>query len=55
MDCLRSGTRLPLGYVGFDEVAAAGILVMGHRTGGGISVYQFDADKLTLDRAWVVD
>ena len=33
----------------------AGVLVMGHRTGGGISVYQFDADKLTLDRVWVVE
>lgn len=34
---------------------AAGILVTGHRTGGGISVYQFDADKLTLERVWVVE
>ena len=33
----------------------AGVLVMGHRSGGGISVYQFDADKLTLERTWVVE
>lgn len=32
----------------------AGVLVMGHRSGGGISVYRFDADKLTLERTWVV-
>ncbi|MDY6799069.1 MAG: hypothetical protein SVX28_10090 [Pseudomonadota bacterium] len=33
----------------------AGILVMGHRSGGGISVYRFDADALTLERVWVVE
>ncbi|KPP99739.1 MAG: hypothetical protein HLUCCO03_15545 [Marinobacter sp. HL-58] len=33
----------------------AGVLVMGHRTGGGISVYHFDADNLTLNRTWVVE
>lgn len=33
----------------------AGVLVMGHRTGGGISVYHFDADELMLERTWVVD
>ncbi|MDX1801502.1 MAG: WD40 repeat domain-containing protein, partial [Marinobacter sp.] len=32
----------------------AGVLVMGHRSGGGISVYRFDADTLTLERTWVV-
>ena len=32
----------------------AGVLVMGHRYGGGISVYRFDADTLTLERTWVV-
>jgi len=31
----------------------AGVLVMGHRSGGGISVYQFDHEELTLERAWV--
>ena len=33
----------------------AGVLVMGHRSGGGISVYRFDADNLTLKRTWVVE
>lgn len=33
----------------------AGILVMGHRSGGGISVYKFDPDALTLERTWVVE
>ncbi len=33
----------------------AGILVMGHRSGGGISVYKFDPDSLTLERTWVVE
>lgn len=34
---------------------AAGILVMGHRSGGGISVYRFDPEALTLERIWVVE
>lgn len=33
----------------------AGVLVMGHRSGGGISVYRFDAEALTLEREWVVE
>lgn len=33
----------------------AGVLVMGHRSGGGISVYRFDAEALTLERVWVVE
>jgi len=33
----------------------AGVLVMGHRFGGGISVYRFDAEALTLEREWVVE
>ncbi|GGE51690.1 hypothetical protein GCM10011533_00010 [Streptosporangium jomthongense] len=33
----------------------AGILAMGHQSGGGISVYQFDPDELTLERVWVVE
>ncbi|PFG10060.1 hypothetical protein ATI45_2471 [Marinobacter sp. LV10MA510-1] len=33
----------------------AGILAMGHQSTGGISVYQFDPDKLTLERIWVVE
>ncbi|MBQ0833322.1 WD40 repeat domain-containing protein [Marinobacter sp.] len=33
----------------------AGILAMGHQSTGGISVYQFDPDKLTLERVWVVE
>ena len=33
----------------------AGVLVMGHRSGGGISVYRFDADTLTLKRTWVME
>lgn len=32
----------------------AGILAMGHQSTGGISVYQFDPDELTLERIWVV-
>ncbi|MGO1659294.1 MAG: WD40 repeat domain-containing protein [Marinobacter sp.] len=32
-----------------------GILAMGHQSSGGISVYQFDPDELTLDRVWVVE
>jgi len=33
----------------------AGILAMGHQSTGGISVYQFDPDQLTLERIWVVE
>ncbi len=33
----------------------AGILAMGHQSSGGISVYHFDADQLTLERIWVVE
>ncbi|MDO6824062.1 WD40 repeat domain-containing protein [Marinobacter sp. 1_MG-2023] len=33
----------------------AGILAMGHKAGGGISVYQFDPDELALERVWVVE
>ncbi|RBW51138.1 WD40 repeat domain-containing protein [Marinobacter sp. F3R11] len=33
----------------------AGILAMGHQSGGGISVYQFDPDELALERVWVVE
>ncbi|WP_217904940.1 WD40 repeat domain-containing protein, partial [Marinobacter lutaoensis] len=33
----------------------AGILVMGHRSGGGISVYRFNAEALTLERIWVAE
>ncbi|MGO1659292.1 MAG: WD40 repeat domain-containing protein [Marinobacter sp.] len=33
----------------------AGILAMGHQSSGGISVYRFDPDKLTLKRVWVVE
>ena len=33
----------------------AGILAMGHKSTGGISVYQFDPDQLTLERIWVVE
>ncbi|KKN08587.1 hypothetical protein LCGC14_1055160 [marine sediment metagenome] len=33
----------------------AGILAMGHQYTGGISVYQFDPDELTLERIWVVE
>jgi len=33
----------------------SGTLVMGHRSGGGISVYQFDPEALTLARVWVVE
>jgi len=32
----------------------SGILAMGHQSAGGISVYQFDPDELTLERIWVV-
>ncbi|MDN6319411.1 MAG: WD40 repeat domain-containing protein [Marinobacter sp.] len=32
----------------------SGILAMGHQSTGGISVYQFDPDELTLERVWVV-
>ena len=32
----------------------AGVLAMGHQSTGGISVYQFDPDELTLERVWVV-
>ncbi|MCL1476550.1 MAG: hypothetical protein MH219_02765 [Marinobacter sp.] len=32
----------------------SGTLVMGHQSTGGISVYQFDPEELTLERAWVV-
>jgi len=32
----------------------AGVLVMGHRSGGGISVYEFDAEALGVERTWVV-
>ena len=33
----------------------AGVLVMGHRSGGGISVYRFNAEALTLERIWVAE
>ena len=33
----------------------AGTLAMGHQSTGGISVYQFDPDELTLERVWVVE
>lgn len=33
----------------------SGILAMGHQSSGGISVYQFDPEALTLERIWVVD
>ena len=33
----------------------AGILAMGHQSTGGISLYQFDPDGLTLKRIWVVE
>lgn len=33
----------------------AGVLVMGHKSDGGLSVYQFDARTKTLERTWVVD
>jgi len=33
----------------------AGILAMGHKSTGGISVYKFDPDQLTLERIWVVE
>ena len=33
----------------------AGILAMGHQSTGGISVYQFDPEELTLERVWVVE
>ena len=33
----------------------AGILAMGHQSTGGISVYQFDPEELTLERIWVVE
>ncbi|WP_417516004.1 WD40 repeat domain-containing protein [Marinobacter sp.] len=33
----------------------AGILAMGHKSTGGISVYQFDPEQLTLERIWVVE
>jgi hypothetical protein len=36
-----------------DTAPEAGILVMGQRDGGGILVYQFDPEALTLDRVWV--
>jgi len=32
----------------------SGTLVMGHQSTGGISVYQFDPEELTLERVWVV-
>jgi hypothetical protein len=28
---------------------------MGHRSGGGISVYRFNAEALTLERIWVAE
>lgn len=33
----------------------AGVLVMGHKSDGGLSVYRFDAQTKTLERTWVVD
>jgi len=33
----------------------AGILAMGHQSSGGISIYQFDPENLTLERVWVVE
>ncbi|UQG59529.1 WD40 repeat domain-containing protein [Marinobacter sp. M3C] len=33
----------------------SGTLVMGHQSTGGISVYQFDPEELTLERVWVVE
>jgi hypothetical protein len=32
----------------------AGILAMDNQSTGGISVYQFNPDELTLKRIWVV-
>ncbi|MGO1500453.1 MAG: WD40 repeat domain-containing protein [Marinobacter sp.] len=32
-----------------------GILAMGHQSSGGISVYQFDPEELTLERVWMVE
>jgi len=32
----------------------AGVLVMGHQSGGGISVYEFDAEAFDMERVWVV-
>jgi len=31
----------------------SGVLVMGHRDSGGISVYEFDDEALELERVWV--
>lgn len=39
--------------VSIDTAPEAGVLVTGQHRGGGINVYQFDADKLTLERIWV--
>jgi len=36
-----------------DTAPKANILVMGQRDGGGILVYRFDPDELTLERVWV--
>jgi len=36
-----------------DTAPRANILVMGQRDGGGILVYRFDPDELTLERVWV--
>jgi len=33
----------------------AGVLVMGHQSGGGINVYTFNAQNQTLERTWVVN
>ena len=38
-----------------DTAPEVGTLVMGQRDGGGINVYQFDKESLTLDRVWVAD
>lgn len=33
----------------------SGVLVMGHKSDGGLSVYRFDEQTKTLERTWVVD
>lgn len=41
--------------VSIDTAPQAGILVTGQHRGNGINVYQFDKDKLTLEKIWVTD
>ncbi|MDH5546790.1 MAG: WD40 repeat domain-containing protein [Gammaproteobacteria bacterium] len=38
-----------------DTAPDVGILVMGQRDGGGINVYQFDKEKLSLEKVWVTN